>query len=362
MTYAFTGCSGAITTNASVSVDWGELPRLGGISLTAPIVHGPFQLVPAGWTGVTKPLGPRFPARPTIPSAETTSLAEARTFPHWREPDLPEGWAFTYAESGDEAEVGYFRAYYDGLTLSVSASGITAKYSPEESSATYNNNGSQTSVRETLQIAGRPARIHRSITAEQFPTTLYVWDEATSVLYLLAWNGNAAKLITLAESMFDDTPLAAPPSESITLTYDTYDTTGAVSEAGSYAFLRDTKDLSSTADTHGALSVVTGIIVNVADDAGTPRATFYDGIKVGDVVEWVPTADEKCWQRYRVTAILEDPAGSSSRRLFALDHLPEPVIECDGRLVGDGRHTRNGASVESSRCAPRSRRHPGHAP
>ena len=95
--YAFTGCSGAIATG-SASVTWGALPNLGGTSLTVPIVQGPFQLVPAGWTGATKPVGQRFPARSTmIPEAATTSLAEARTFPHWREPELPEGWQFTYA-------------------------------------------------------------------------------------------------------------------------------------------------------------------------------------------------------------------------------------------------------------------------
>ena len=212
--YAFTGCSGAIATgsasgsaansvsSSTASVTWGALPNLGGTSLTVPIVQGPFQLVPAGWTGATKPVGQRFPADPTTPEAETTSLAEARTLPHWREPELPEGWQFTYATSGDESESGYFTAYYSGLRLTVSASGINAKYSPAEATETYYN-GTQTSVRETLQIAGRPARVHRSITERQFPTSLYVWDEATSVIYRLDGNLDAATLIAFAESMFE---------------------------------------------------------------------------------------------------------------------------------------------------------------
>ena len=104
--------------------------------------------------------------------------------------------------SGDEAEAGYFTAYYNGLDLTVSAAGINAKYSPKQASETYYN-GSRTSVRETLQIAGRPARVHRSLTAKQFPTTVHVWDEATGVLYTLHWSGHAAKLIALAESMFE---------------------------------------------------------------------------------------------------------------------------------------------------------------
>ena len=51
MTYAFTGCSGAVVANAAASFGWGPLPDLGGTSLTAPVRHGPYQLVPAGWTG-----------------------------------------------------------------------------------------------------------------------------------------------------------------------------------------------------------------------------------------------------------------------------------------------------------------------
>ena len=151
---------------------------------------------------------------------------------------------------------------------------------------------------------------------------------------------NIEAVIEVARTLFDGPSVSLVsddrPLPSTTLRYDTYDTTAAVATAGSYAFLRDTEDLSSAADTHGALLNATGIIVNVADDGGISRATFYDGIKVGDVVEWVPIADEKCWQRYRVRAILQDPAGSPSRRLFALDHLPEPIIECDGSLVADG--------------------------
>ena len=208
--YAFTGCSGAIASgsaansasSSTASITWGALPNLGGTSLTVPIVQGSFQLVPAGWAGATKPVGPRMPVRPTIPEAEATSLAEARTFPHWREPELPEGWQFTYAESGDESESGYFRAYYDGLRLIVSAAGVNAKYWKKAASGTYAG-GSQTSVRETLQIAGRPAQVHRSITERQFRVTVHVWDDATGVLYMLRGSPDMATLIAFAESMFE---------------------------------------------------------------------------------------------------------------------------------------------------------------
>ena len=51
MTYAFTGCSGAISSTATASLQWGPLPDLGGASLTAPVVHGMTQIVPEDWTG-----------------------------------------------------------------------------------------------------------------------------------------------------------------------------------------------------------------------------------------------------------------------------------------------------------------------
>ncbi len=40
MTHAFTGCGGAVPAEAAVSLDWGDLPVLGGASLRVPIVHG----------------------------------------------------------------------------------------------------------------------------------------------------------------------------------------------------------------------------------------------------------------------------------------------------------------------------------
>ena len=214
--YAFTGCSGAIATgsasgsaansasSSTASVTWGALPNLGGTSLTVPIVQGPFQLVPAGWAGATKPVGPRMPARPTIPEAEATSLAEARTFPHWREPELPEGWQFTYAESGDESESGYFRAYYDGLRLTVSAC---------RNKREVLEKGGQRNLRQRRQPDQRPrdaadrgpARAgapqhHREAVPH---VTVHVWDEATGVLYMLRGSPDMATLIAFAESMFE---------------------------------------------------------------------------------------------------------------------------------------------------------------
>lgn len=101
-TYAFTDCSGAIAADAAVVFDWGPLPKLGGLSLTSPIRHGPFQLVPEGWEGPVEqdPFRP-WPGNSYASPMGTTELAEARQLPHWRDPTLPAGWTLLFASSGD---------------------------------------------------------------------------------------------------------------------------------------------------------------------------------------------------------------------------------------------------------------------
>ena len=90
MTYAFTGCSGAVSKDASVDVTWGTLPDLGGFSLTVPLVHGVFQIVPSGWQGAIRERQLLFPDHMDVvqPTGATT-LAEAREFPYWRDVTLP---------------------------------------------------------------------------------------------------------------------------------------------------------------------------------------------------------------------------------------------------------------------------------
>ena len=64
MTYAFAGCSGPIAAGTTATFEWGDLPNLVGSSLTTPIQHGPFQLVPEEWTETVEPgAGARFAGR-----------------------------------------------------------------------------------------------------------------------------------------------------------------------------------------------------------------------------------------------------------------------------------------------------------
>ena len=192
--YAFTGCTGTVSKDTAGTLMDDVSERLGGTSLTVPIVQGPFQLVPAGWAGATVPRGTDLTWPDLGPGVSTTSLTEARSLLRWREPVLPEGWEFTSARGGGDYDVGYFEAFYNGYRLVVSAYPMVAKYSPQEAAETHR-------VRETLQIAGRPAMVHRSRTGGK--ATVYVWDEVTLTLYILDGSGGAATLIGFAESMFE---------------------------------------------------------------------------------------------------------------------------------------------------------------
>ncbi len=75
----------------AATLDWDDLPDLGGTSLSTPIINGPFQLVPEEWTGAVE-LGevhvPPGLTSPLYPNAgiETIDLAAVRGFRYWRDP------------------------------------------------------------------------------------------------------------------------------------------------------------------------------------------------------------------------------------------------------------------------------------
>ena len=159
ITYAFSGCSGAIAATAAVAFDWGPLPDLGGPSLAAPIRHGPFQIVPEGWEGPVEedPFRP-WPGNSYANPVATADLAEARRLPHWRDPTLPSGWTFGQASSGDpsyDPPYGYCAWWatdrgYGGVEI---CGGFYLGLDWPRESSWSNGDG----VVETRMIAGRPA-------------------------------------------------------------------------------------------------------------------------------------------------------------------------------------------------------------
>ena len=236
MTYAFTGCSGTLAADGSanaeeavneaiaVDVGFGDLPSLGGEGLTAPVVHGIYQLLPEGWSGATKAY--ELNVGPGAPSYEnpvfTESLAEARKLPYWREPDLPAGWSFSYAVSGNLA--GPARGYtaehvradgYRAFTLE--GYHASSRYYAGEASYEVDiavTGGKGIMVLEARTIAGRPALVLYSPPGPKHSwsagVVVWVYDAATESEYYfrdgdlsVTGRDDLDVAIAIVESLFD---------------------------------------------------------------------------------------------------------------------------------------------------------------
>ena len=232
MTYAFTGCSGAISTvsgsagasTTAVSVTWGAaLPDLGGTSLTVPVVHGAFQIVPAGWEGVVEETflqPPPQATRDTLETIQTTwmapagTLARAAELPYWRTPALPDTWTFTGAGlSRDVVPYGYIAEWTgpgESGHLVIDGTHAQVRRWPHEASRTLAVTD-ELFVKETRIIAGRPAYVSYTPAPNgQFASIrIYIYDPATEAQYRLAGivGGVAlpdvASVIAIARSLFE---------------------------------------------------------------------------------------------------------------------------------------------------------------
>ena len=218
MTYAFTGCSGVISTTGTTTVDvtWGAvLSDLGGPTLTVPIRHGGAQILPRGWTGVVEAEHIVFPpAYNPDPFFWTDSLEEARRLPYWRDPVLPDGWRFGRAGTpGDAVAYGYV-AYFISDEGGTGLELIGRHANPlgwNRPAAWHPTNGSLF-VTETRVIAGRPAWVQYSPPGPLHRVSgarLVVFDPATASQYLLDGKnlgfGGAGvdRLIAIAASLFE---------------------------------------------------------------------------------------------------------------------------------------------------------------
>ena len=108
----------------------------------------------------------------------------------------------------------------------------------------------RTVIVETRIIDGHPAYVKYSPIDDRIHSTLVrIYNRATGVEYLVIGSdpsisgGNVDAAIEIARS------LLPPPT---TIRYDTFDTSGAVAEPGSYAFLADPADTTSAVTTYEA--------------------------------------------------------------------------------------------------------------
>ena len=109
------------------------------------------------------------------------------------------------------------------------------------------------------------------------------------------------------------------------LPYNSYDTTGAVTTAGSYAFLMPDEDsteegATTAVETYGEMRrSATMLVVNETDGDGFDQSAALDTAQVGDVLQW--GQGRTCWTRYKVMSAPEPAEGSSVRRFGVEWHM-----------------------------------------
>ena len=127
------------------------------------------------------------------------------------------------------------------------------------------------------------------------------------------------------------------PSCPVDLTYDTYDTTGMVATAGSYAFLMEGEDGTMTAvTTYEALrdGTATMLRIHTSDAGGASQADFYNDVDVGDLLEWRQATD--CWVRYRLTSTPTGATGAA--RDLGVERFAYAFTGCRGKIATDRAH------------------------
>ena len=105
------------------------------------------------------------------------------------------------------------------------------------------------------------------------------------------------------------------PSEREALFYDDLGSTGGAARPGSYAFLKDTDDLTSGAVTFAEVSTAEALLLNASGYGGRNYTEVLSTVQAGDRITWFPYP--RCWYHYRVTEILADPP-PPARKLFRI--------------------------------------------
>ena len=201
---------------------------------------------------------------------------------------------------------------------------------------------------EMRRIGGHPAIVQYWPPEDKDSgTRVFLYDESTGIeVFVAAYSLELGETVAVALSLVDahdppttsQPPVPATPTPSptpvapipTTFRYDTYDTTGAVSTPGSYAFLSDPDDPSTVVTTYEALrdGTTTALLIHKSDTDGASLAVVYDAVEAGDLFEWRQADD--CFVRYKVTEVKPDPTRTVPRKLLAVEWLTYAFAGCSG--------------------------------
>ena len=329
LTYAFAGCSGAIETGGEHRIGWSPA-NITSPDVTSPIRHGNWLIVPQDWTGAMEEyvLVP-YRENPECEGDEPTTLEEHA---FGRRPALPDDWVVGNIREMmcDLLHVTYRSADWTAdIDVYISRQWAVPFHIPwVDPSNTHE-------VVEATMIDGHPAVLrYDSRGFFNLNMKIYhssgikyeVWTRSQSLV------SNPQAVIDIARSLYD-TPSPTPVAPAATtFRYDTYDTTGAVSTPGSYAFLSDPDDPSTVVTTYEALrdGTTTALLIHTSDAGGASLADGYDAVEAGDLFEWLQADD--CFVRYKVTEVKPDPTRTVPRKLLAVEWMTYAYTGCSGTI------------------------------
>jgi len=198
----------------------------------------------------------------------------------------------------------------------------------------WQNNGCTQTAVSSLKLTGLDASVTYSVRLQA--RNARGWGASATVTATTASTPTPTPTAT-ATATGTETATAAATATPAPVRYNRLDATGAVTAAGSYAFLGAAsapgaggaggasgasgasgapKVLTTWEDLH---SEATTLRVHQSDAGGASRAAEFGEVATGDIVEWRKAAD--CWVRYRVTAVPARPASGSSRWEFPVEWL-----------------------------------------
>ncbi|MCY3886631.1 MAG: hypothetical protein OXG19_02865 [Chloroflexi bacterium] len=365
MSYAFTGCSGFIIKDRPVSIRLGPLPDLGGEALRVPIRHGPFQIVPAGWTGPTEP----EIERPVIekekrvfgPDDYAHDTEEARRFRYWRDPTIPTGFTLETAFSGPQGTgPGYVALYAStgagtGRTdyITITAQPLSRDGALQE--AAWRRPDGSVGVAETRVLAGRPAQVTYSPLGPghrpDFPVTVSVYHPLSQAVYVIQGTApfmqgaNIDAALAIAESL-----MASPLVDGGFRFFYSVAGHGTDSKPpGTFSLVVGGKETSRAVATYAEVQTFELLLDSIWDrpgwmtihpeDAdGIDRSDLWDAVEDGDMLEWRLTDD--CFIRYGIRSARArkvDYALTVEQHTYAFAGCPDeiPTDEPMTLIVGD---------------------------
>ena len=299
LTYAFTGCSGAIETGGEHRIGWSPA-NITSPDVTSPIRHGNWLVVPDGWTGVTEE--PVLMPNRQSPECEGDPPTTLEEHALGRRPAVPDDWV---VERVQELRCSVLWVSYRSADWTASVDVYISRGWAVPVHIPWVDPSAVGQIDEATMIDGHPAilsydRYGFGVDVRIYHSSGIKYQVQTSSQSLTS---NRQAVIDIARSLYD-TPSPTPVAPgATTFRYDTYDTTGAVSTPGSYAFLSDPDDASTVVTTYEGLrdGTATALLIHQSDADGLSRAGVYDAVEVGDLFKWRQADD--CFVRYRVTDV-----------------------------------------------------------